>query len=211
MSRRKHYNLTPHEIPSPFGKIEYSVTEDEDVTALFALDPLNLLLTYDAFSYKLYKKNSSKLSKIKDMISFEQVTISRNAVDRKVDFAYNALGTPIDNNIIKNNFTNDNVVVRVNNLTGIDLSPSTRFVINNSTEVNVDYDSLPDSSKDALSLDLANMTKGNLNGHTKTGTIKEIKLNNKDVKIINFTDYYLKNLREGDYVYRVNIGFTAKS
>ena len=66
----KKFPLMIQEIPSPFGKIEYSITDDEDVTALFALDTLNLLLTYDDFSYKLYKKNPSKLSKIRNMISF---------------------------------------------------------------------------------------------------------------------------------------------
>ena len=195
---------------NPFSPIMYTATNDENVTAAFMVDPAILLIANDEIAYKMYNINHNLVREIAAQVDIKKIDIFRKPIDTEAPLETNLLGTPIDS---KKTFvdSSDNVVVRLMNKSQSGLAPSTRFLVKNNVEVNVDFDKLPESNPNLNFLDLQNLTKENLRDAKKTGSIKQVVFNKTDVMLINFTDFGIKELKGREYQYSMAITFHSKA
>jgi len=196
--RMQRMNTASKKVPA-VSEIEYSVDNEENLNAVFAVDTTNVLLNNFEMAKKLFIANPEKFSKASENMSLKQITIYRDSSEN-LDFSSNGLNTPIENNNI--NFQQDDrVVVRTANRLGDKIKPSTRFLLSNAFEVNVDPRTIPQTSATASYLDLKNISAEQLSDAEITGDISEISFPEHNVRLISFSDYKLKTLRGGEYVY----------
>ena len=198
---------TPETIDS-ISEPDYYFAEDDTVGAYVAMDIRNLLYNETFEGSLVYDVAPQVFDKLVNFVDISQVEIVRDRVSQQT--ILNPLYSIADPDLIVYD-DNDKIVAITRNNFGEALQPAQRYLLDNKIAVSVDINKLPDTKDDLSILDLNNLAKDQLAEATRTGTIHEVEgtqLNG--VRMINFTDEHIANLKGGEYKHTIRLTCTNK-
>lgn len=191
-----------------FSEVELSYDNKENVTMMFFFD--NSIASINNFeeSRLLYMYNPEKFNELQDVIDITNISIQREML-KKENQMQNRLYTRIENkqNDYLNN-KNDKIVVRMHSTENNVSNSMERYLFDNTMELNLDFDSLPESLENPTNVSTLNISKESLKDALLTGRIEKMPSSVKNVDMYAFTDFYATKLKGTEYIYTIQI--TAK-
>jgi len=185
---------------TPFTDLYDSVTDAGAITGLFGLNTKDILIRKTKFGKSLEKLNPTILDSIVSNFKINNLTIIRDRVNTLI--GTNKLGSPVET--YRGSMGKEYIITSYDE--GGAIKPLTRLSKNRDFHYDVVLEDLPTlgAFEDPKQ---GQIYTNNLSKYNTKGSIREIYLDQKNIRFFEFEDGQMNDDRIGEYMYEIDLSF----